>query len=383
MDRQGSRMFQPKPLALNIINMEPVVQLEQPCFSIGIKTKTKKKSKSKSKKYAPVLNLLQPDILNIYRGHRWKIPEGIQVSNSVKSKFSMLATLQNFKEVREKITENIRSMKFNFYYSTETPWKAPQSVISHITSYYAKQENEWNKVRAIYFRIFKLRKLVLPLVFKWQVRKCLTNCKNIEDPVTLEVPKNPVIIIDFIKRMSFVYDANTLKKTIENRLLLSDYMFPEPRAPVNLLTNEPFTLGQLISVVDQCKKHGYVSWLMDAYKGLNADIQLFSFHNKQKLKVEAIKTFFKRDPIYLREVVIDYFNLEADNYDLPILQKHRFINAYDTNPDGLIVQKWIGLTREYYIAKELNEPKLLMGVSDKIEDILNVIYKQFLYTFEK
>ena len=85
------------------------------------------------------------------------------------------------------------------------------------------------------------------------------------------------------------------------------------------------------------------------------------------------------------KIDIEKFTLEKIdyNYDLPILQKHRFINTYDTNPDRLIIQKWIGLTREYYIAKELNEPKLLMGVSDKIEDLLNIIYKQFMFTFER
>jgi hypothetical protein len=156
-------------------------------------------------------------------------------------------------------------------------------------------------------------------------------------------------------------------------------MFPEPRAPVNLLTNEPFTYGQLISIINQCKKHGQLSWIMESFKELYANVELFSFHNKQKLKIEAIKTFFKKHPIYLRETVIDYFNLEADYADLPDAQITRFTSAYDTNPNMPVIQQWIGITRDYYIAKELNEPILLTRIAEKTETILNVIYKVFLY----
>jgi hypothetical protein len=43
-----------------------------------------------------------------------------------------------------------------------------------------------------------------------------------------------------------------------------------------------------------------------------------------------------------------------------------------------IVQQWIGITRDYYIAKELNEPVLLKRIAEKTDDILNIIYKVFI-----
>lgn len=355
--------------------------MEIPSFSIGINHRKKVKRKQKKRPsnfyYPHVLNL---STFKIYSGPRWKIPDGIHVSESVKYKFSTLETIPSFKKIKQIITQNIRGMKFKFDLIHEKQWKPPQNITSQIISFYAKQENEWNRVRAIYFRIFKMQKIMKPLVFRWQVRKCLRNCKNIEDPITLEVPKKPVTIIDFSKRMSFVYEANSLKKTIENRLLFSDYMFPEPMAPLNLLTNEPFTLGQIISIIQQCKKHGYVSWVMDSFKSLNLDLKLFSFHNKQKLKIDAIKTFFKKPSYLIRDIVIDYFSLEADEYELPDIQIARFIVAYDAHPDMPIVQHWIGVTREYYIAKELNEPILLSRASDKTELSLDMVYKIFQFS---
>lgn len=355
--------------------------MEFPSFSIGIHFK-KKKRLVKKKKVKPVLKSSyyeQPRLFtfNPYYGPRWRIPECLQLSEAIKHKFSLLDTVFSFREIKLRIAENIRTMKFRFDTTPINQWKPPQYITSQITSFYAKQENEWNKVRSIYFRLFKLRQALVPLIFRWQIRKCLNNCKNVEDPVTMEVPKKPVTIIDFKKRMSFVYDARALKKTIENRLLLSDYMFPEPKDPVNLLTNEPFNLGQIISLHKQCLNHGEFSWMIESLKDLHGDLTMFSFHNKQKLKIEAINTFFKRSTYAIREVVIDYFNLEEDYAELPETIANRFVRAYDTNPERPIVQEWIGITREYYIAKELNEASLLTAAAAKTDRVMNSIYKVF------
>ena len=359
--------------------------MEFPSFSIGVHFK-KKKRLAKKKKVKYTSNGLSyyygrppPITFEPYSGPRWRIPECLKLSESIRYKFSLLETVFSFREIKLRITENIRNMKFRFDITPINQWKAPQSVVSSITSFYAKQENEWNKVRAIYFRLFKFREALVPLIFRWQIRKCLNNCKNVEDPVTMELPKKPVTIIDFKKRMSFVYDARALRKTIENRLLLSDYMFPEPKEPVNLLTNEPFNLGQLISLHTQCLKYGEFSWMIESLKDLHGDLNMFGIHNKQKLKIEAINTFFKRSTYAIRDVVIDYFNLEEDYSDLPETVANRFVRAYDTNPERAIVQEWIGITREYYIAKELNEASLLTAAAAKTERVMNSIYKVFLH----
>lgn len=352
-------------------------------FSIGIHTKKGKQVK-KVKKRKPVFNdvyyynTLIPAFI-VYSGPRWLIPEYINVSQGLRAKFSLFETLFSFREIKLRIADHIRNMRFKFDTISANQWKPPQHIVSSITSFYAKQENEWNKVRATYFKLLKLREVLLPMIFNWQIKKCLKNCKNIEDPVTLEVPKKPVTVIDFKKRISFIYDARTLKRAIENRLLLSDYMFPEPKEPVNMLTNEPFTLGQLISVYKQCVLHGEYSWIIDSYIKLNCKVTLFEVYNKQKLKIEAINTFFKNSSFVIRDVVLDYFNLEADYIELADAIIYKFTAAYDSNPERKIIQEWIGITREYYIAKELNEPFLLTQVATKTDGIMNAIYKIFYH----
>jgi hypothetical protein len=365
---------------MELVNLPSV-----PSFSIGINTKKKKPKKKLNKKTKKFTSLYYPQPsapikFEIYSGPRWLLPNCIIASESVQYKFSLLNTIFSFREIKFKIAEYIRNLKFRFTILPQYQWKPPTHITSQITSFYAKQENEWNRVRAIYYKLFKLRQILGPLIFRWQIKKCLKNCKNVEDPVTLERPKKPVTVIDFKKRISFIYDASTLKKTIENRLLLSDYMFPEPKEPVNLLTNEPFNLGQLISVYNQCLKYGEFSWTIESLKNFSGDLNMFSIYNKQKLKIEAINSFFKKSTFVIRDIVIDYFNLEADYSDMPDPSCTRFINAYDTTPERGIVQEWIGHTREYYIAKELNEPFLLIKSAKDTDILINKIYKVFQYS---
>jgi hypothetical protein len=138
------------------------------------------------------------------------------------------------------------------------------------------------------FLLFYLRKVFKPLILIWRIKKAIKNVKNIEDPGTLEIPKKPVYIVDIKEGISFVYEARTLKRAIEAKILYSDYMFPEPKKPVNMLTNKPFTYGQLLSVLKQCRQYGESSWILDGLWKHDAELSMFSIYHKQQRMIEAI-----------------------------------------------------------------------------------------------
>jgi hypothetical protein len=257
-------------------------------------------------------------------------------------------------------------------------FEASKEIRAQISSYYAKQENEWNKVRGIYLKLFRFRETILPLIYTWKVRAAKKNIKNVEDPVTLELPKKPVYIIDISKRMSFVYDAKSLRKAIEGRLLFSDYMFAEPLEPVNLLTNEPLTYGQIMSITKQCREQGEYSWVLDELQAHGGNLKLFAAFNKQRLNLEAINMFFKKSTYVMRETVVDFFVQEADMADLPRYKITGFIRRYDMEPTTQVVQKWIRNTKEYYIAKELNDSAMLHKNELDTEKLLNIIHLSIL-----
>jgi len=346
--------------------------MEVPRFSIG--TYTKKKERRKIP--APRDNFTTPCKMNIYSGNRWNFPCGIHASDSIKYKFSLLDTNYNFTNIKEIISNRISNMRFNIL--AHTNWKAPRPISNIIRSYYGKQEHEWNKVRKIYFKLFKLKRLFINLLYKIRVNHALKNCKNTDDPVTFDIPKKPVIVIDIVKRISFVYDANSLRRTIENRLLYSDYMFPEPKVPLNILTNEPFTPAQFYSIVNQCKKHGEYSWMLDSLSSLEFDLGKFTVFNQQRLKIESIKSFFNKSTFVIRDIVLEYFYAEAYNTQLPEKHIQLFVNTYVSRPDTPIVRLWINHTREYYIAKELQNLTMLKDVILNAHYLINRIYKYYL-----
>jgi hypothetical protein len=202
------------------------------------------------------------------------------------------------------------------------------------------------------------------------VYKSLRNTKNTEDPVTLEIPKKPVKIIDYPKRISYVFEASTLRKTVESRIILSDYMFPNPLPPINPFTNAPYSRGQLLSIIQQCKAHGEYNWIFDRLLDCEADVNLFCLRFRQPLKILAIENHFKGCIHKYKDEVLDFFQIEADREDLPLDKVDSFIKRIDYRPNCSFVKQWVILTRDYYIAKELNDAIMLIKIGTRTTQLI-------------
>lgn len=344
----------------------------------GRRINKRRVNKAKNAKNAKKANIIEYNIEKIpnysFNNKFWKFPLGINVPESIEYKFSTVNYMFNYTKIKKEITSNIKNIYFKF---TNLPEQfiPPLLIRGLIQSYYTREEYKWNCVRGLYLRLFKLKKCLTPLIFKWRIAECIKHVKNTEDPVTLEVPKKLVRIIDLKNRNSFIYDANTIRRAIENKILFSDYMFAEPQQPVNLLTNLPLTYGQLMSVIFQCKAQGEYSWILEDLRLRNGNLETFTIYNKTRINIEAIKVFFKKSNTILRETVIDFFNAEAEYADLHSSKISSFILLYDTKPSNIMVRKWINHTREYYIAKELNNPIISSRIDAETDVLMNMIYR--------
>lgn len=317
----------------------------QPVFSMGRYLNKKKKKTIPRNIYSPPA----PDFF-IYSGPRWFLPPRIKISQSIRNKFNSLVTIFNFKQIRKEISKHISMTGFYF----------PGYKLDKSNSYVINEIKEWIKVKYIYSKLFCFRRNLLALIFRWQIHKCIKNIKNTEDPVTLEIPKKPVYVIDFVNRSSFIYEASTLRRTIQDRILLSDHMFPMPKKPVNILTNKEFTFNQLYSIIRQCKNYGETSWVFESLMDLSGNYARFLTHNKQALKLKAISNFFDNSSHYvIRETIVDYFTHEAESVSLNEATMTSFINCINTSPELPIVKKWIHLTKQYYLAIELQDSTIL------------------------
>ena len=354
-------------------------------FHIGVPGVSRKKNKNEKRKRNILtikydLKCGSKRIFIPYVGTRWQIPPGIPVSPSIRYKFSQFERSPMTSVINEINIYIKRPTSFiNINYNIST-WKPPKQIVSAIQSYRDLQINEYKKVKCIYLKIFKFIRMFKKLIYVWRIRNCMRNVKNSVDPVTLDVPLKPVYIIDFKQKLSYVYEASSLRKTIENKILFSDYMFPDPKEPINVWSNQPFTYGQLISIISQCKKYGEFSWVLDRFKTYNCNLKLFEKVFKQQLKLEAINSHFK-DSKDTKESVIDFFESQASISSLTDNMINSFTTLYNrqTTLRGVhsYIKKWIVLTKRYYIATELKDSSELFNVKIESNRLLDLAISIF------
>jgi hypothetical protein len=320
-----------------------------------------------------------------YTGNRWQIPSGIKVNDRIIKKFQTLETCSQY-IIMNKLKSLINGS--NYFY-TSLPylvrsdesiiekWDPPTSVSLSINNYINNDIREWKIVKSIYLRLFKLRRFLKGLIHRWLLKKCIRNVKNIEDPVTLEIPKKIVRVIDFPRRLSYVYEASTLRKTIELRITQSDYMFPNPLSPINPFTNEVFTRGQLFSIISQCKKYGEFSWILDRLYASDCQLELFAMRFRQPLKIIAIETHFSGSMNKYKDDVLDFFQVEADRDGLPDDITDMFNKRMTSRPNCTLVKEWIDLTRNLFIAKELQDNMMISQIGLKVTSALIKTYYLF------
>jgi len=134
---------------------------------------------------------------------------------------------------------------------------------------------------------------------------------------------------------------------------------------------------QLYSLIKQCKKYGESSWIFESLLNDSCDYNLFLAHNKQTLKLKAISSYFAKPSFSIRETIIDYFILESESAYISQEVHNKFINIYDTSPNMPCVQRWIYLTKQYYIVRELQDPNLLVSLSNDISHFFDILPQVF------
>ena len=353
-----------------------------PVFHPGINLDKKKKKtkKTKLKKVKTVKTVKTDSIVKpkphfktkkskvpflIYTGCRYSIPPTYTASKEVNYLFNRLSTLQLSKmyDTSIHIENNHRFPSFTGVF-TKIRWNPPECVKEAINTAFIKRSKEWNDVREIISKLQKVYGILNRFIHQWRSKRILKKVKNVEDVVTLEVPKYPVYILDYKRGCSFVYEALTLMKLIESRLLTSEYMFSNPLKSVNPLTNEELSISQLYSVTHQLFSYGRYSWIIDRYRKFGFNLHLLQQEFSEPLKLNAIRNYFTKEKDASWETVIEVFMIMADSYDYTkndYLTKNYIKGMIQYSRDDPHIIKWYRYAMEYYIATETtNTTKLLL-----------------------
>jgi len=105
-----------------------------------------------------------------------------------------------------------------------------------------------------YLKEYRFRTLFKKLLYHWRVKFYIRNSKEGSeclDPITFLPIENPIMVYDTKQKRRFQFEAQSLAIAIRKNLYFQQYGVPQPKRPINLITNRSFTNVQMISIHHQ------------------------------------------------------------------------------------------------------------------------------------
>lgn len=270
---------------------------------------------------------------------------------------------------RKYLEPSFYTIRFTQQPQWSTPWG--EAFQAHQLEIHKKI---WKQVWTIYRRFQKIAPIFKRILTIWRRKRYLKACKNTEDIVTLEVPKQPVYIVDLKNRCSYMFEAKTLRISMEKRLSMCEYMFADPQYPTNPLTNEQLTIGQCFSIIGQLFDHKQFSWALERFRAGGCNLSRFERSFRQYLKMKAIAAHFSSEPDDSLETTIDYFQAQAEDAGLSEHKTAAFIDFLKRDRTHTFARQWFAIVKQYYLARELNDMAVLVLIAKRTSSMVTRVY---------
>ena len=187
------------------------------------------------------------------------------------------------------------------------------------------------------------------LVRNWLTRRLKSN--GAEDLVTGEVPKRPVVFVDWPARRTYTFEATTIRRLMLDRVLQSSYLFPTYGLPRNPYTNVDLTYSQYACVLNQLRAYQATHWALEALISCNYDTELLKKKFGETIGQHIMKTQLTAlntsDAIELVHQFIDDEHHRNDKHFCSDLYMWGLNNRGGMNR----IEAWIKLCRDYFMVK--------------------------------
>ena len=244
-----------------------------------------------------------------------------------------------------------------------------------------KYENRLKRLRFWVRKDQLVKSALRRFVQIWLYKRYMNHFINTEDPATLTVPKHPIYVYDSTIKGTYIYDAFSLRKSIQMNLTFTDWMFPEPAPPKNPLTNLPFTMPQVLRILEQLRAANATTWWIEAYyqSKFNLDVikKVFCIPLKLNSLTEMVRN---RSGEEYTEYLEEFIEEQFDAHDIEF-------NSY------LTILKWAAarLPNDSYMlewAKAMYEFKkvhILYSIPESVTDhiLIDHLYPLTLGLFNK
>ena len=217
------------------------------------------------------------------------------------------------------------------------------------------------------------------LVALWLVKHYESRMLNTEDPATLAEPDKPVLIFDSKSRGSYVFEASTIKRQMEENLGYCKWLVSEPQLPKNPLTNLPFHTGQVAEIFRQLAIYGMSSWILEGYKEHHYNLSEFLEFFRQPLMMRTVEHCRKNPTCEdTQEFVEEFIEDEFEHHDIPYNSTLTILKwALKNKSDLKYIQSWINTWSEYYKATIVHGEETVRNHTRHVDFVHDMSYDLF------
>ena len=176
-----------------------------------------------------------------------------------------------------------------------------------------------NRLYEDYLRELRARTLFKYLLYAWRLKRLSKETEEILDPITFMPIEKPVYVYDLKQKRRFVFEAQTLGLSVRKNLYAQQYGISQPKRPINVIMNRPFTQYQLMSMYDQLTRHGIRTTDIGIYRRFEFNIDRWKIYMCSQLQIQAY-----RDELYdyqsdngkdmLHDYILDSMNFFEYSY---------------------------------------------------------------------
>jgi hypothetical protein len=218
----------------------------------------------------------------------------------------------------------------------------------------------------IAYRIFlqnqTLRWRFKRLVSVWLSRKCSKRILGADsDIITMEPiqTKDQIRIVCLSTRSTYVYSGSALIRSVLSNLETQVEAIPDPKPPVNPLTNLAFTYSQMLELY-----HELVGWcavhrrpfptLLSLYKESNFNSEVLSKIHHNYLQYKASKNYFAReesdDDFFIENLsnVFDAYKPLKERKEWHLVDVSKFRMWLKLDPGNYILAQWKMFVSDYW-----------------------------------
>lgn len=203
---------------------------------------------------------------------------------------------------------------------------------------------------------------------------------NEQDPVTLEVPRNPIWLVDWLNKRKYMFEPRTIAKDITERLLTHDGFFEDPQPPRNPFTNTSLTLAQCISIWNQLSESNIAtSSAFAEYRRARYQLHIYQTENLLSLQLHAFRSTMKNPyDIDTQERTLDFITYAYDQEGIdPPDGLYSFVFRHYAKHS--ILKTWMQFCQEFYEIGMIHfrsQQKLLQLQGAVLDKTIAIINKQ-------